>query len=141
MAVFFVVMIESYKWGAFPLFDYKAYERSPKRRAWKRAYDRKRSKKPNRIAWRQKYMREWTFVNKYGISLDEFDALKLAQNNQCAICLIPLVEGRGSRKLRVDHCHETKRVRGLLCNRCNILVGFIEKCSELLIPALKYLGR
>lgn len=39
----------------------------------------------------------------------------------------------------VDHNHKTGRVRGLLCNRCNILVGFLEK-KDLIEATMKYLG-
>lgn len=42
-------------------------------------------------------------------------------------------------KLRVDHCHETQRVRGILCHPCNVRLGFVEKKFEWFDRALDYL--
>lgn len=57
----------------------------------------------------------------------EFARMLIAQAGRCAVCSRPLV-GRAHTddELCVDHCHETKRVRALLCRRCNRLV-----CREL----------
>lgn len=52
----------------------------------------------------------------YGISADEYWALYRYQLGRCFIC----ERATGARKrLSVDHCHATGRVRGLLCQRCN----------------------
>lgn len=59
----------------------------------------------------------------YGISLAEYQALFVAQNGVCGICKTETVGSRG-RKLHVDHCHVTGRVRGLLCGKCNSILGF-----------------
>lgn len=50
----------------------------------------------------------------------------MAQNNLCAICDDHLKD-RGATGLNVDHCHDTGKVRGILCHRCNIVVGFLDK--------------
>lgn len=56
-----------------------------------------------------------------------------AQDGLCAIC--KNVDKLG-RNLAIDHCHRTGRVRALLCTRCNIRVGVLEKfgkeCAEYL---------
>jgi hypothetical protein len=55
-------------------------------------------------------------LRSYGITPAQFDALAVAQGHVCAIC-------KKAKKLYVDHCHATNRVRGLLCNNCNNGLG------------------
>src|SRR5437868_7229503 len=49
----------------------------------------------------------------YGLTYEKFEELKKAQDNKCQICA-------EEKPLCVDHCHKTKRVRGLLCRDCNL---------------------
>lgn len=58
---------------------------------------------------------------KYGITLADFWAMFRAQNGCCAICLTPTAPV----ELRVDHCHITETVRGLLCHGCNVGIGWL----------------
>lgn len=60
---------------------------------------------------------------RYGLSKEEYDYLVQSHNNHCKLC------GRYTQKLCVDHCHKTGIVRGLLCHKCNIIVGVIENNS------------
>lgn len=73
--------------------------------------------------------------SKYGISVDDYDAMLAAQNGACAVCLGLPVEGR---VLHVDHCHITKKVRGLLCCHCNWYLGRIDKDPEILNRIVEY---
>ncbi|MFE2969933.1 endonuclease domain-containing protein [Streptomyces sp. NPDC059340] len=66
--------------------------------------------------------RAW-LKHKYGISLEEYDAMLRAQNGACAICGQPCSTGR---QLAVDHDHMTGVVRALLCLNCNRNVGQFE---------------
>jgi hypothetical protein len=61
----------------------------------------------------------------YELSQPEFDAMIKAQNSLCALCPKPLVHG-GSTNLNVDHCHVTGRVRGIVCHKCNMMIGFVD---------------
>jgi hypothetical protein len=69
--------------------------------------------------------------------------MKTAQGGVCAICGLPETsKSRWSdetRDLSVDHCHATKRVRGLLCQKCNAGLGQFQDCEERLATAVKYL--
>lgn len=71
----------------------------------------------------------------YGITLEERDEMMKAQGGRCRICARPFEPGRAY----VDHCHDFKVVRGLLCPGCNTLVGFIEKNRAILHKALDYI--
>lgn len=59
----------------------------------------------------------------YGLSLSEFEQMVLDQGGVCKICKKECPSGQ---RLSVDHCHETGKVRGLLCRGCNAHLGRIE---------------
>jgi predicted RNA-binding Zn-ribbon protein involved in translation (DUF1610 family) len=75
----------------------------------------------------------------YGITLVEYDQMLHNQNNKCAIC------GNGdeveNRRLAIDHCHESGKVRGLLCGKCNRGLGLFYDNQELLESAIHYLNK
>lgn len=56
-------------------------------------------------------------ANGVDITVEQFQALVAAQNGRCALC------GKVPPKLHVDHCHDTGRVRALLCSTCNTGLG------------------
>ena len=60
------------------------------------------------------------------------------QKNRCAICLVPFTDAD---RPRVDHCHKSKKFRGLLCNRCNPALGMFGDNPELLRRAAAYLEK
>lgn len=74
---------------------------------------------------------------KFGISLEEYEALANAQDFKCAICQKDQSEFKI--KLAVDHNHETKAVRGLLCKDCNTGIGLFKDNPSLLLSAINYL--
>lgn len=86
--------------------------------------------------------REWTAdYNRsylYGITREQYDAMVEAQEGKCAICRRSEWGGRHN-KPHVDHCHETGRVRGLLCDGCNNGLGRFGDDPERLERAAAYL--
>jgi len=66
--------------------------------------------------------------SRYGMSLRDFEDLKMEQNGKCRICL-------EQKPLVIDHCHKTGIIRGLLCHRCNLSIGSFKDNSNLLIRA------
>lgn len=72
--------------------------------------------------------------------VDYKNLLKI-QNNLCAICKEPETAKTNSGKIRIlamDHCAITKKVRGLLCHRCNVAIGLLKHNVEFLKQAMLY---
>ena len=62
-------------------------------------------------------------LRKYKLTIEDYEALERKQRGRCAVCRrFP----RQQYRMVVDHDHDTGKVRGLLCNRCNIGVAYIE---------------
>lgn len=82
-------------------------------------------------------------MKKYGITLEHYEQLYSTQNGCCALCdkpeTIKLNANFKTNKLAVDHCHKTNKIRGLLCFRCNIALGQIDK-ENLASKLPAYLG-
>ena len=70
----------------------------------------------------------------------DYDNLKAMQDNKCALCgEVP--EDKRRKSLVVDHCHKSKRVRGLLCNKCNVALGLFQDSIDILENAVEYLRK
>ncbi len=97
----------------------------------------------------QAYVESWQvnadYFNRiaavYGLGVDEFLDLFSAQEHRCIICRKRLVLFSSDRTEApvVDHCHKTGAVRGILCNACNVAVGFVEKSKNRTDRILWYL--
>ena len=86
-----------------------------------------------------KEKRDGIIRRQYGITLEQYNEMLIDQDYKCAICgNEDEVEGR---KLAIDHCHKTKKVRGLLCGKCNRGLGLFYDDLELLQNAISYLAR
>ena len=55
----------------------------------------------------------------------------ILKTGKCAIC-------NSTEDLKIDHCHKTKKIRGLLCSRCNLGIGLFDDNPERLTQAAKY---
>jgi len=78
---------------------------------------------------------------KYGTNAGDLEVLLLLQNFACAICTVPFRKHKRTGRLdfKVDHDHQTNVVRELLCNRCNIMVGWAE--SQFCDSVLRYVEK
>ncbi len=86
--------------------------------------------------------RELSLKKWYGIGLDEYSILLEQQNNVCAICgqnRNYKHKGGTEWSLSVDHNHDTGKIRGLLCSKCNTGLGMFDDNIELLINAVIYM--
>jgi hypothetical protein len=111
----------------------------------------------SRKTWAQKNPTEARLVNvrkklqhDYGLSQKQYEQMYKDQKGRCAIGGEPVLSqfdpGREfTKRLKVanvayvDHCHETKVVRGLLCFNCNIALGKFQDDKKLLLKATRYL--
>lgn len=71
------------------------------------------------------------FKRKYGLAPHELDALIQEQRGVCCVCLSAPAE-------HVDHCHETGRVRGVLCFSCNAALGQFKDRPDAIRRAAAY---
>ena len=81
-------------------------------------------------------------LKKYSITEDQYIHQVKAQGNLCAICGLPeQIKGRGGcvKPLAIDHCHETGKFRGLLCQKCNTGIGQLNDNIDILASAISYL--
>jgi len=78
---------------------------------------------------------------QYGITIEVYEEMLGRQGGVCAVCEQPETHTRNGkvRLLTVDHDHETGRVRGLLCSKCNFAIGLCDDDPELLEAAAAYL--
>jgi hypothetical protein len=77
-------------------------------------------------------------VKSYGLTAKEYLSMKKEQGSRCKIC--GKSEYENGKKLAIDHCHKTKTVRGLLCDKCNRGIGFLEDNTEIMQNAINYLN-
>lgn len=147
------------RWKDFWLFVEDVGERPGKRHRLLR-YDESQPFSPDNTYWREqggslkhqgraKYMREWRKRNPlkaknndlkkyFGIGIADYTAMLEAQDNRCAICR---KTHDGNFALAVDHCHDSKAVRGLLCRECNRGLGHFKDDPALLERAAQYLRK
>ena len=100
-----------------------------------------------------KTWRDTNLRRTYGITESEYDQLFLEQNNQCLLCGKNPEEwskdayvgaGPGNRPVKhrkfcVDHCHDTGKIRGILCWNCNNGLGQFKDNPEVLRKAADYI--
>lgn len=77
---------------------------------------------------------------EYGLTIEEFNSMLSNQKGLCKLCG-KAERHRTKKKLSIDHCHITGKVRGLLCHRCNVFLGLIGEDVAVLNNAIEYLAR
>lgn len=103
----------------------------------------KAQRKANQKAYELKFAKENpdTILRKelrrhYGLTLEDYREMLKNQNNACKICQAPPKE---KRRLCVDHCHKTGKVRGLLCDKCNKAIGLLNDDIKLFENVIEHL--
>jgi DNA repair exonuclease SbcCD ATPase subunit len=110
----------------------RRYRERHKERLMLEARDRRVVTRDQRAAMRRK--------TRYGLTPEDFESRWLAQGGRCPVCGVELARdhklGNGH---AVDHCHTTGKVRGVICRRCNIGLGYFNDTPAFLRAAADYL--
>lgn len=94
--------------------------------------------------------RQRTLKTNHGMTVDEYQAMHDAQGGVCAICGRPETKARSNGialPLAVDHCHKTRQngeskgIRALLCQSCNIGLGKFDDDPDLIRKAAAYVEK
>lgn len=104
---------------------------------------RKRCKECQRVLMRKTYQTDaYRTKNRLRHRLkrryctnEQYEKMLIDQDGKCKICDLKF-----DKNLRVDHCHNSKKVRGLLCDKCNCGLGFFKDSKVLLMKAIEYLN-
>lgn len=128
-------------------FDIKKYTReyaiknreklNEKARKWKRANPEKVREANLKWESANREKRHAQNIKRFGLSSEKYWSLFVSQRTACAICMRPSFKKR----LAVDHCHESGKVRGLLCDLCNRGLGMFRDSPLLLRLAADYLEK
>lgn len=100
-----------------------------------RAKDKLRKQKPQ-----SKTKKKDSYLKRvYGISLIDYQNLMAVQHGKCAICQTS--KCRSGKAFAVDHCHKTGKIRSLLCQSCNTVLGSVQEDVNILKAAIAYLDK
>ena len=128
--------VKAYRQARYPLIREQAIART---KEWQAANPERHRENQRRRRQRPEVKareREGHLRRKFGITSETYDAMLAAQGGRCAICRRKPTAGIS---LHVDHEHRTKRVRGLLCFKCNNALGDFKDDQMLLLNAVDYL--
>jgi hypothetical protein len=85
--------------------------------------------------------RQRNLKQRFGVDLEWYEEQFKKQNYSCAICKSKTNKTTGDRQFwnfSVDHCHDSGKVRGILCNNCNRALGLFQDNPEVLRKAAEY---
>jgi hypothetical protein len=107
----------------------------------KRRSDTKLIKTPRKKQQWKKLTKEGSrraVLKRYNITEADYSKMLQEQEEKCSICTVHFSETR-RQVLVVDHCHTTGKVRGLLCDNCNMALGLFKDNKDTLLKAAEYL--
>ncbi len=108
----------------------------------RKAYSDRPENKSRAKQWRvnnREHIQRRNREARFGLTDETFNQLLNTQNNRCAICSIVFDFNDSACTPHVDHCHVTDRIRGLLCTRCNVMLGMSRDQIQTLLRGVLYL--
>ena len=122
-------------------------KRNPER---KKEFDKKyrhKNKSALNFKDRQRYYNDKSKARRnnlktlYGITPEDYDMMFMKQGGRCAICRSKNSNHPRLKVFVVDHHHGTGEIRGLLCFKCNSILGYCNDSTEYLLKLIAYLHR
>lgn len=123
---------------------YNRYIKSEKGQLWLKKFRNSETNKQTQNRYNRKrylnspeiYLRR-TLKQNYNITLEEYQQLYHIQKGCCFICGRPQKDQ--SKRMAVDHCHKTGRIRKLLCTQCNVALGMVNESVDILKNMIEYI--
>jgi hypothetical protein len=112
--------------------DHYRKRNSEKIKAWRREYESRPEVRERTRLYAKRKRTEYV----YGITNEQVSEILERQNGLCGLCKEPLEKGR---RQTIDHNHRTGKVRGILHQKCNTILGFHESNPSLYSKILEYL--
>jgi len=118
------------------IIDKEIYDRDKEKilKRKKSYYQRNKEK-----TWRNNAETKWRTYGIKDMTIERYDVMMEKQNHCCDIC--GGHKDSFTRRLAVDHCHDTGEARGLLCSNCNAALGALGDNLEGVMKAVGYLKR
>lgn len=108
--------------------------RKKSRESWHRHKEKRIAETKAWLKVNPTFMKSWRLQKLYGITFEDYKQMMSAQKSKCKIC-----KQTSDSPLHVDHNHKTTKIRGLLCRRCNTLLGLAFDKIRILRSAILYL--
>jgi hypothetical protein len=93
----------------------------------------------NKITYDSKVKWKRTIKDNFNLTIEDYNNMFENQNGCCLICKRHQTDFK--KRLAVDHCHESGKIRGLLCSSCNTALGLFKDSVDSLTSAIEYLKR
>lgn len=115
---------------------FKGNEKEWLRRKWRAMHPLKPKKQTAPHLKRRSWLKQ-----RYGITAERWDQMILEQSGRCDCCGKDFPCADKKKGPHIDHDHETGMVRGLVCQHCNVAIGWLEGRAHTLEFARQYLAR
>ena len=104
-------------------------------------FHQNRTKKDGFDSWckmcKKRYDKLYYQYKRYKVTKEDYEKMLKEQNGKCLICGRNFDEIYFPRNTHIDHDHKTGKVRALLCNNCNVILGNAFDNPLILVSAIK----
>lgn len=118
------------------------YKTTERKRANEKLW-REKNKEKLKVIWRNRGKqnrlknKQTRVLKRYGLTMEQVNAMFIAQNDRCYIC--DKHKSEFKKGLMIDHCHKTNKVRKLLCPNCNSGIGHFFDDVTIMENAIVYI--